>query len=374
MEADDLTPEALRELRAPRPYPAVSLTLPTHRREPDNTQDPVRLRNMLAEAERRIDADPDIARQARIDLKSRLAKAAAEVDLRHAEDGLVLFATTGEHQVWTLPREVPERVVLSDSYLTRNLVAAKAQFRPYWVLAVAADRVTLWSGVGESLTEHEGDGFPAEPEELHWDAERQERVGDRPSTFRDEETKRFLRTVDTALGELLLRDPRPLHLVGLPQAVGLLEEVGSATKGAVGRVLSGGLVNGPDRLLREELRPARAAYAEQEARRAVGLLDEARGRKTFAAGLDEVWEAAREGRVSLVAVEEHYQQTVRLTEGHLAAVGAEAVAEPGSWERGVREDIVDELVEAALDQGADVVFLPDGTLTDHDRIAAVLRY
>ncbi|MFJ9517387.1 chemotaxis protein [Kitasatospora sp. NPDC101801] len=374
MEADDLTPEALRELRAPRPYPAVSLTLPTHRREPDNAQDPVRLRNVLAEAERRIDGDPDIARQARIDLKARLAKAAAEVDLRHTEEGLVLFATTAEHRVWTLPREVPERVVLSDTFLTRNLVAAKAQFQPYWVLAVAADRATLWSGVGESLTEHRADGFPAEPEALEWDVQHEERVGDRPSTFQDEETRRFLRTVDTALGDLVATDARPLFLVGLPQAVGLLEEVGSATKGAVGRVLSGGLVNGPDRVLREELRPARAAYAGQEAERVAGLLDEARGRKTFAAGLDEVWEAVREGRVSLVAVEEHYQQTVRLTEGHLAAVGAEAVAEPGSWDRGVREDIVDELVEAALDQGAEVVFLADEVLADHDRIAAVLRY
>lgn len=37
-----LTRAALADLRRPRTYPAVSLLLPTHRREPDNAQDAVR--------------------------------------------------------------------------------------------------------------------------------------------------------------------------------------------------------------------------------------------------------------------------------------------------------------------------------------------
>jgi Arc/MetJ family transcription regulator len=371
METDDLTADTLRELRTARPYPAVSLTMPTHRREPDNAQDAVRLRNLLSEAERRIDADPEASRQDRIDLHRQLERAAAAVDLRHSLDGLVLYATTGEHQVWTLPREVPERVVLSDTFLTSNLVAAKAQARPYWVLAVAADRATLWSGAGDSLHRHEGDGFPAAPEELQWDVQREERVGDQPSTFRDEETRRFLRTVDGALATLLATDPRPLFLVGLAQAVSLLQEVGGAAKAPAGTVLKGGLADGPERVLLQEIAPARAAFTAGESDRVGSALDTARSRRTFAAGLDEVWEAVRGGRAEMVAVEEHFQRTVRLTDGHLAPLNGDPTA---GWEDGVREDIVDELVEAALDHGAEVVFLPDDGLAEHDRIAAVLRY
>ncbi|MER8184611.1 chemotaxis protein [Kitasatospora sp. NPDC094015] len=372
METDALTAAVLRELRAPRPYPAVSLTMPTHRREPDNAQDAVRLRNVLAEAARRVEADPQVSRQERIDLLARLEKAAAEVDLRHSLDGLVLLATAREHQVWSLPRSVPERVVLSDTYLTRNLVAARAQTRPYWVLAVAADRATLWSGVGESLTEDRTHGFPLEPEPLDFDPERQERVGDQPSTFSDEETRRFLRTVDTALAAVLSAEARPFLLVGLAQAVGLLEEVGSAARAASGTLRKGGLVDGPARVLLQELAPAAEQLAAEQGRRLGKLLDEARGRKLFAAGLDEVWEAVREGRVEVLAVEETFQATVRLADGHLAPVEGEPG--PGAWEQGVREDIVDELVEAALDSRSEVVFRPADSLADHDRIAAVLRY
>ncbi len=55
-----LSPATLTELRRPRPYPAVSVLTPTHRREPDNAQDPVRLRNVLAEAKKQLEADPAV--------------------------------------------------------------------------------------------------------------------------------------------------------------------------------------------------------------------------------------------------------------------------------------------------------------------------
>ncbi|MEE1800868.1 chemotaxis protein [Streptomyces sp. NPDC101062] len=372
MDSNALTPEVLRELRAPRPYPAVSLTMPTHRRDRHNEQDTVRLRNLLAAAGHRLDADPGLDRRTRTAVMERLTAAVAEVDLRHALDGLLVLADAREHRIWYLPREVPERVVLSDTYLTRNLVAATAQSRPYWVLGIAADRATLWSGSGESVHEHRTDGFPMVPPEESWDVEREERVGNIPSTFSDEETRRFLRTVDHAMGAVLGRRPRPLHLVGLAPALALLAEAGNATHKAVGRLVKGGLTDGPARVLLKEIGPVVEDHARREKTEVLRRLDEAKGRRTFAAGLDEVWESVREKRADLIALEEHYRRTVRVQDGHLVPVdeaSAASAADPG-----VRDDIVDELVEGALDGGAQVVFLPDGTLAGHDRIAAVLRY
>lgn len=55
-----LSPATLSELRRPRAYPAVSVLTPTHRREPENAQDPVRLRNVVAEAKKQLEADPAV--------------------------------------------------------------------------------------------------------------------------------------------------------------------------------------------------------------------------------------------------------------------------------------------------------------------------
>ncbi|MFJ4923874.1 chemotaxis protein [Streptomyces sp. NPDC088725] len=370
MDSNALTPDVLRELRATRTYPAVSLTMPTHRGEPNSEEDAVRLRNLLADAGHRLEADPDVPRQARTAVREQLGKAVADVDLRATLDGLVIFADAQEYQVWYLPRFVPERVVLSDTYLTRNLVAAAAQSHPYWVLGVAAGGATLWSGSGDSLHEHHGDGFPMAPSPDTWDAEREQRIGDTPSTFSDEETRRFLRLADNAVGTVLARQPRPLYLAGLAPALALLEQAGSAaTRAAVGRLVKGGLTEGPAPVLLKELRPVMEEHGRRKTDGMLTRLDDARGRRTFAAGLDEVWESVREKRAEVVALEESYRLTVRVRDGHLVAVVDESATG-----QDIRDDIVDELVETALDGGAEVVFLPEDSLATHDRVAAVLRY
>ncbi|MFC8722791.1 chemotaxis protein [Kitasatospora sp. NPDC057198] len=361
-----LTPAVLAELRRPRPYPAVSILMPTHRREPDNAQDPVRLRNLVAEAKEKVQADPEVSRADRINVLEQLDKAVAEVDLVHAEDGLAILVAPGEHQVWSLGRTAPARVVLSDTFLTRNLVSSQIAERPYWVLAVAADRVVLWGGNQERVTEEQAHGFPLVRTYDNPDPERQERIGDTPSTFRDEETKTFLRQADTAIGKVLAADPRPLYVVGDAPALALLDAVGPITKATTAQIPHGGLAQGTAETVRQVVEPALRAHADQEITDALARLDKARGRQAFAAGIDEVWQTATEGRIALLVVEENFRTTARDDGDHLVP------AEDG--QDGAREDVVDEVVERALDTGATVSFVPDGTLSDAGRIAADLRY
>ncbi|GHD65033.1 hypothetical protein GCM10010317_064250 [Streptomyces mirabilis] len=361
-----LSPATLTMLRRPRPYPAVSVLTPTHRREPDNAQDPVRLRNVVAEAKKQIESDPAVTRERRTDLVQQLDQALAEVDLAHAEEGLAIFAAPGEHQVWSLARTVPERVVLSDTFLTRNLVAAQVSERPFWVLAVSADRVTLWNGGADRVTEERIGGFPRTRSLEDPNAERKERIGDLPSTFRDERTKHFVRDADTALGAVLREDPRPLYVTGETAALSLLDEVGTVTKDAT-HIAHGGLAHGTPDAVWQAVRPLISAEERRDTDAVARELESARGRKEFAAGVDEVWQNASQARIRLLAVEENYRVTVRDDGGdHLVP------AESGDLD--AREDIVDEIVEQCLETGADVRFVPDGSLGDAKGIAGVLRY
>ncbi|MEU9287390.1 chemotaxis protein [Streptomyces sp. NPDC048275] len=361
-----LSPATLSELRRPRPYPAVSVLTPTHRREPDNAQDPVRLRNVVAEAKKQIESDPAVTRERRTDLVRQLDLALAEVDLTHAEDGLVIFAAPGEHQVWSLARAVPERVVLSDTFLTRNLVAAQVSERPFWVLSLSADRVTLWNGGGGHVIEDHSGGFPLTRGVENFDAERQERIGDLPSTFRDEGTRRFLRDADTVMSAVLRESPRPLYITGETAALSCLDEIGTVSKDAT-HIPHGGLANSTPDAVWQAVRPLVTAEERKNTDAVARELETARGRKSFAAGVDEVWQNASQGRIRLLAVEENYRETVRDDGGdHLVP------AESGDLD--AREDIVDEIVEQCLETGAEVRFVPDGSLGDAKGIAGVLRY
>ncbi|MGX1547279.1 baeRF3 domain-containing protein [Streptomyces adustus] len=361
-----LSPTTLAELRRPRPYPAVSVLTPTHRREPDNAQDPVRLRNAVAEAKRQLESDPSVTRAGRTEVVDQLDRALAEVDLAHAEDGLVIFAAPGEHQVWSLARPVPERVVLSDTFLTRNLVSAQAAERPFWVLSVSADRITLWNGGDDRVVEEHLGDFPMTRGPENFDAERQERIGDQPSTFRDEGTRHFLREADIAMSRILRGSPRALYVTGEPAALSTLSEVGGATSRNAVHIAHGGLANGSPDAVWQAVRPVLAAEARRNVESVRRELESARGRKEFAAGVDEIWRNAMEARIRLLAVEENYRITVRDDGDHLipALIG----------DLDAREDIVDEIVEQCLETGADVRFVPDGTLGDAQGIAGVLRY
>ncbi|ARF52966.1 chemotaxis protein [Streptomyces gilvosporeus] len=361
-----LSPTVLTELRRPRSYPAVSIVMSTHRRKPGNAQDPVRLRKLLAEAKERVQADPEASRADRIDVLEQLDRAHSEVDLVHAEDGLAILVAPGEHQVWSFGRAAPARVVLSDTFLTRNLVAAQAAERPFWVLAIAADRVVLWGGNQERVAEETRHGFPLVRTPDAPDPQRKERIGDTPSTFRDEETKAFLRQADIETGKVLAADRRPLYVVGDAAALALLDAVGSIAKEATEQIPHGGLAQADAETVRRAVEPAVRAHAQREISDALAELDTARGRQAFAAGLDEVWRAAGEGRIARLVVEENFRTTVRDDGEHL--VPAEA------GEREAREDIVDEVIERSLDTGAKVTFVPDGALSDSGQIAAALRY
>lgn len=361
-----LTPAALAELRRPRKYPAVSVLLPTHRRERDHAQDAVRLRNLLEQAKDAVHHDPEVSRTDRIDVIGQLDQAGAEVDLVYAEDGLAIFAAPGEHHIWSLDRPVPPRVLLAQTFLTRNLVAAHAASQPFWVLVVSGDIATMWSGGRGRVPERISGPFPVRRPRIDFDPERQQRIGDMPGIFDDEETRIFLREVAEAADSVLAADPRPLYVVGDTEALAALDETGPLVREAVARIAHGGLAEGPGEALRRALRDAARARDDEQVAEVLDGLDRARGHKSFAGGVDEVWHSVAEGRASLVAIEDDYRATFRDDGGHLVP------ATPG--ERGAREDIVDEIAEQALDTGAQVHFLPDGTLAEAGHIAAVLRF
>ncbi len=128
----------------------------------------------------------------------------------------------------------------------------------------------------------------------------------------------------------------------------------------------GGLAHGTPEAVWQAMRPVIEAETLRNTDAVSRALETARGRREFAAGVDELWQSARVGRVRLLAVEENYRVTVRDAGDHLI------LAESGDLDS--REDIVDEIVEQCLETGADVRFVPDGALGEADGIAGVLRY
>ncbi|MFI0979685.1 chemotaxis protein [Streptomyces sp. NPDC021093] len=374
--SDEDESDLLAELRRPRPYPAVSITLPTHRHRPENQQDHIRLRNLLSETEKRLFADPKLSRDQAVAVVRQLNEAVDELDPEHFLEGLVLYAAADEARTYLVSAEVPERIVVGDSYLTRNLVAASARQIPYLALILSSGEVRLWNGIGYELHEidEEETGFPV----ISSGADRDgppNRDGDHGAT---QDFRNMLTEADRKLTPLLQEAVLPVVVVGLRQHIATFREISRHGAVLAADLEVGGLLHTTAPELVEQLAPARASLAALDAEEAMKALDAARSGRRYAAGVQDCWQSAREGRVGHLVVEESVRVSARpeTVEGaERASLALVEPAEPGAAPAaGVEDDIVDSLVEMVLEADGDVTFVPDGDLGEAGGMAAALRY
>lgn len=378
MRTSDLTPAVLKELRRPRPFPAISLLMPTHRARPDNEQDPIRLRNLLSEAARRVKDDPAVDRENWLRLERQLDEDAVLrlFDAQRAEDGLLILLAPGEDpQAWQFvsPHDVPERIEVTTTFLTRNLVAAHLYAQPYWVLVLDQEESRLYLAHAGSLTEADGHGFPAEPQvPSREDALPGPAYGADRTGYRAARIGQYVSDVEERFARVMTERNLPVILVGSPELTTVFRKISRHAGAAVGELELTGADKHAVPQLEKRLEPVFRKIREDRAEQARRELDAARGRKAYVAGLAEVWNTVLDHRAALVLVEEGLRAAGRPGDNHQLQVVDVPEGEPAP--EGVETDIVDSLVEEALDADTEVRFVPDGTLPDGIGIAGTLRY
>ena len=351
------------ELQRHRSDPSLSILLPTHRTSPDNKRDPILLKNLVTEASDRLverlgkrDAAPMIR---------ELEAQVAAVDLRRTLDGMAIFVNAEHAGVYLLPVPLSPRVVIDDTFATRDLVFAMNRSPRYWVLALSERPTRLFEGVRDTLVEVRDGGFPM----VHENPEAEEPLPEMTERSKLEQAwhRQFFRAVDQALAAFTKADPLPVCVVGVERWLAYFKTVTGHKDIAV--TLTGNHDQTPPHELAKLTWPAVSDALASRRRRALDTLDAAIGAQRFASGLGEAWRRAQEGRGQLLLVERNYHQAARFDEAgnqlHLLAAD-----DPGVN----MADAVDNLIELVLAKQGDVVFVDDGALEGHGRVALTLRY
>lgn len=349
-----------------RGYPALTITLPTHRTAPDNRQDPIRLRNLVTQAVERL--SQEFSRRELEPLLTRLEKLVQDIDYRHALDGLAVFANRDFGRAFALPFELKERVMIDEGFAVRDLIYALNRTPRYWVLVLGEKPTRLFEGARDSLVEVTEEGFPLIHTGPGGEAALPGGFGIRKSAYRDERHRQFFRQVDSALRPFLLDDPLPLAVVGVDRFLAFFKEV-SAHNAHVITTLTGSHSKTSLPKLSALVWPLVKANLAEARRQVMGELEQAIGARKFASTIGETWRLAQEGRGQLLIVEENFHFPARLDASGFHLEPAEVEAGPD-----VLDDAVDELIKVVLDKEGRVVFVEDGLLAEHQRIALILRY
>jgi hypothetical protein len=148
--ADALNPASLAELALFTERPCLSLYQTTHRRHPENQQDPIRFRHLVKALEaslpRQLGADA---------VKALLAPFHALAEDRdfwnHTLDGLAVLGAPGLFRVFLLHRPVAELTVVADSFHIKPLRKWLQSTERYQVLALSLHKVQLFEGDRNAL-------------------------------------------------------------------------------------------------------------------------------------------------------------------------------------------------------------------------------
>lgn len=362
-----MNPTDISELQAVREYPSVSILLPTYRKAPDDLrQNPVRVKNLVRQTVDRLltefpkrDIQP---------LLEQLDSLTDQIDYDHPQNGLAIFANKNMGRLVYLPFQLQERVVVDETFATRNLVHARNRSKRYRVLTLSQEHARLFTAERDTLTEVTDGVFPMKPEADGVATEWAGDFGVDHSQYNTRQDRQFFQHVENSLEKVMAQEPLPLVLAGVDRNIGFFNEV-SKYKDQVLGVINGSHDRTGAKDLADLVWPVAREGFLQRRRQMLDQLENSIGAKRYAAGINNCWRMAREGRGDLLLVEEDFQYPAVQDEASQNFMPAEDDTLPNTI-----SDAVDEIVEEVLAKSGRVVFVESGSLDAHDRIALTLRY
>ena len=138
-----LSQEELKTVIAESRGPAVSIFLPTHRAGHEIQQDPIRLKNLLKDAEGQLITEGNRPAEAR-ELLAPVWKLVDDAAFwRHQQDGLAVFRSRDVLRVYRVPLGLPEFVSVSNRFYVKPLVPLLVNDERFYILALSRKAVRL---------------------------------------------------------------------------------------------------------------------------------------------------------------------------------------------------------------------------------------
>jgi hypothetical protein len=111
------------------------------------------------------------------------------------------------------------------------------------------------------------------------------------------------------------------------------------------------------------------AYVQHEREQLIKEFEEKIGNHLGISGIQEVWEAAGEGKAFKLLIEKNFR-----CPGFIIETDPHLYLRPPQKPHKILADAVDDLVETVIGKGGHVYFTDDELLKDYGRVALITRY
>lgn len=382
---DILTMKQFKSLAEIKSDQAISIYLPTHRFGKKTEQDPIRFKNLLNEAEKRL-------------LNQGLRKPVVDSLLRPAldmlpnagfwkynSDGLAVFITADFFKVYRLPITFEELIVTSSQFHLKPLLPFFARDGHFYVLSLSQKQCKLYEGTKHTIDEIEfEETLPDFAEAMKYDQFSKELQfhtsiattsgGENAAMFHghdpsDDDKKRLLQwfqKVDQTISTLLADENSPMVLAGVEYLIPIYKEASSYAN-----IVENSIKGNPEELRPEEIHkkawPILMPRFSQEEKDAKERYFELKNKGQTSQSIDEALFAAHHGKIEtlFIAIGEQVwgdydieKQTLEIHTSNLS----------GDY------DLLDVAAIQTIQNGGNVFMVDAENIPDHNHLAAIFRY
>lgn len=353
----------LKELKDIRSENCITIIASTHRTKPDYLDDGLRLKNLIKDAEERLMADTT-KRNAK-SLIEKLNKLAAEIDHSQNLESLMLFVNDEVAEYTRLPIKVEDRVVIDETFATRDLIRAMHLESHYYILVLSQEKIRLIEAMNDKVVQEFGKPFPYENTQFF----SRNRAANAIAAKQTSLIAEYFNQADKKVNELRKGNPLPVLICGLEENHNEYGKIADNKHSILDVFLDKNKINDPAHSIVEEGWEIVKDYVTKINNERKEELKRAVGENKFLSDTNEIWNAISQGKIQTLFIEQGLFQPAIIKDGEIVYVSDEERNDTG-----IIDDIFDEMIEANMDFGGDVVFLPKGELTKFNGFGAVTRY
>jgi len=352
---------------------------------PGTKQDPIRFKNLLREAEKRLNEIGIRSVEAKKLLKPAKALIKDGLFWQYQADGLAMFVSHRLFYYHRLPLKFDELLVVTDRFHIKPLLPLFSHEGQFYILALSQNEVRFFQCTRHSVEEVELENVPRclsealqydDPEkQLQFHTRAPTAGGERAAMFhghgagKDDAKNNILRyfqQVDQGLRNILKEGSAPLVLAGVDYLFSIYREANSYS-----HLVEQGITGNPESLKAEELHGQAWGIVEPQflkvQEEAIAKYKQLAGSVRASKDLKEIVPAACEGRIDILFVAVGVQQWGFFDpDKHVVHIHVEP--EPGD------EDLLDLAAVHTFLNGGTVYALKLEEMPDETPLAALFRY
>lgn len=359
--------EAEQLIKEKKTFPSISIIIPTNTKYPHFKYDEEKLKLLVNRLEEKIldEFPPSIADP----LITKLSKVYQEIDFTHLSKGLAIYVSRDQEKVFHLSFPVVEKVIIDKSFEIRDLLYATKHSLDYLVLLISSNGNKLFKGLNRSLEEIKLTDAPKNVNE--WKIDLPTKVGNftDAEVVKEETLEKYLHDIDKSLSAELKTFDYPVVICSVERIISKYKKITRNQKSILDYV-SGNFEHATIPEIINKIAIVFERKFEKEQEEYLKLLDEAVGKDAFASGINEVWRVAMEQRGRILLVEKNYYCPAKYGKTKYTLITKD-IDKNSMY---TLKDAVDDLIEVVLKFGGDVVFVDDGKLADHNRIALITYF